>query len=164
VITAHEQTFKEMMMSQEHIKRSLLTAVPEAQDHQPLLVLFLMFFVTMVAATAGIITLGEDLGILSLSIIGLIIVIIGILLLKNYLRARRLDQFGELTEGMIVEMWVDEETPYQSDEHYIAYEFGDNLRVTQKINAQTFQILCLGQSVTIRYLPDNPRFSRMELG
>jgi hypothetical protein len=150
-------------MSADQTKRTSLTAVPTARDYQPLLLLFLMFLIIMLGVTMGLVTLSEDLNLLALTIIGLSILVAGTLLLKNYLRARRLDHFGQMTQGTIVNLWIEERSSEEPNAHYIAYEFGDGLRVMQKVNEQIFQTVQVGVSVPVRYLPENPRCSRMEV-
>ena len=150
-------------MSQNHTKRSSLTAVPEARDHQPLLILFVLSMIIMSGAMVGIIASGADMSLLILITIGLSVLFTGTLLLRRYLRAWRLDQFGELTQGTIDELWTEADTSYSTEAHYITYTLDNNLRVTQRVNEKTFQILHVGESVPVRCLPEKPQYSRMEL-
>jgi hypothetical protein len=149
------------------MKQNSPKAVPHVKEFQPQAILFLIFLFAILGVLAGLTVLvDEPSDVLSTSIIGLVILIPGIVfgasLLWGYLRAKRLDQFGTMAEGRIVDRWVEKHSD-ESDEYFVAYQFGDGVRVTQNVKGQEFQILSVGTPVTVRYLPNRPTCSRMEL-
>ncbi len=82
--------------------------------------------------------------------------------LGRYLQARKLDRFGEITEGAIVDSWVDQDSDGDKT-HYVAYEFGDGIQVAQKVKRSVSEQLPLRSHVPVRYLPEDPTISRMDL-
>ncbi len=86
-----------------------------------------------------------------------------VFLIRSYQRARRLDLQGRLTQGTIVDRWVKEHSD-EPDEHFVTYEIGPGVRVMQKVKDREFPTLTTGAPVPVRYLPDDPTCSRMEIG
>lgn len=82
--------------------------------------------------------------------------------LGQYLQARKLDQFGEITEGAIVDSWVDRDSDGDKT-YYVAYEFGDGIQIAQQVKQSLYEQIPLRSQVPVRYLPDEPTISRMEL-
>ena len=82
--------------------------------------------------------------------------------LGRYLQARKLDRWGEITEGTIVDSWVYQDSDGDKT-HYVAYEFGDGIQVAQKVKRALYEQLPLRSHVPVRYLPEDPTISRMDL-
>ena len=100
--------------------------------------------------------------VLLVPIIGLGVVWITGKALGQYLQARKLDQFGEITEGAIVDSWIDRDSDGDKT-YYVAYEFGDGIQITQKVKRSLFDRLPIRSHIPVRYMPDDPTISRMEL-
>lgn len=149
------------------MKHDNLKAVPHVKDYQGPATLYLVTLGAMLGVVVVLTTLVDGpSGTSQMIIINLVLltpgVIFGVLLGRGYLRAKRLDQFGKITGGTIVERWIDEHSD-EPDEHYVAYQFGDGVRVVQKVKDREFERLLLGTPVTVRYLPKDPAYSRIEL-
>lgn len=154
-------------MRQPQTQHPSLKSVPPADEYRALFIFFLLFLTMVAAALFGLLILiDEPSDLFPMSIIGLLVlvgaVVAGAWLLRQYRRARRLDRRGQRVAGTIVERWIEAGATDEPDAYYVAYQFGDGVRVAQKVRAREFQVLAAGMKVTVRYLPDDPTCSRME--
>jgi len=122
--------------------------------------LILVFLVSILLTTDGLRSIPKAGSIIGL-VIGLAALIGAGFTAKGYLKARKLDQFGAITEGTIIDSWCTEDSDGDKT-YYIAYQFGDDVRVRQMVKEHIYQTLFTGTKVTVRYLPDDPICSRME--
>lgn len=83
-------------------------------------------------------------------------------LFKGYGRARKLQQSGVTTEGTVTDAWV-RRSSQSAKRYFVLYRFMDDIWVTQQVKKRDFQELTVGTPVTVRYLPDDPECSRIEL-
>jgi hypothetical protein len=76
-----------------------------------------------------------------------------------YRDSRALDQIGILTEGSIVEMWIDES---ENDPLYIVrYKYFLDLDALQMVNRDIFQQLTSNQEIGVLLLENAPYISRL---
>jgi hypothetical protein len=90
-----------------------------------------------------------------------IVVYIGEINRKQFLKARKLDLNGVITQGTITDLrkkrGLEERVFY-----CVTYRYGDKYEATTVVKRSTFQQLSVGDTVAVRLLPDSPSISRPE--
>ncbi len=149
-------------MVSNNTKHPQIKAVSTANAHLGLLALLLFVPLVLVITTFnGLNHMPREVLIFSIPL-GLIILVGTSLSFRGYMQARKLDRFGEITEGTIVDAWINRDADGDKTYH-VAYQFGSDIQVDQEIRQWDFQKLFVGSKVTVRYLPDDPSCSRMEI-
>ena len=78
--------------------------------------------------------------------------------------SRRLDEWGVVTEGRVVDKIESTDTYFRRLRHYdILYEFEQGWRAWQRVSPKVYERLAVGDRVPVRYLVDEPRYSRIEV-
>jgi len=77
------------------------------------------------------------------------------------LMAKRLNETGMFTQGRVVEKLQSRENG-EIITYDIMYEYLDHYRAWQEVDAAKYEQLSVGDSVPVKYLPDDPRYSRIE--
>jgi hypothetical protein len=79
---------------------------------------------------------------------------------KEARKKTELKRNGKLTVGRVVARW--RENDPDSPKFFVAYEYGRGHRAFQRVPLEEFRRLCPGCTVSVRYLSDKPRVSRMD--
>ena len=77
------------------------------------------------------------------------------------LMAKRLSESGMFTQGRVVEKLQSRESG-EIITYDIMYEYLEHYRAWQEVDAAKYEQLSVGDSVPVKYLPDDPRYSRIE--
>jgi hypothetical protein len=80
----------------------------------------------------------------------------------NWLRERQFQRKSILIQGVMTQRWkkFDEEYNYN---YFIAYAFPDGAETQASVSLSQYQQVKVGSTIMVRYLPSNPRRSRLEL-
>ena len=91
-----------------------------------------------------------------LIVIGLVLIVIGL----AWCRERYFQQNSILTQGVVTQRWreFDEEHNYR---YSIAYTFPGGAETQATLTLGQYQKVKVGATIMVRYLPDNPRRSRL---
>jgi hypothetical protein len=79
--------------------------------------------------------------------------------LAQWPNALRLARRGTISEGRVIERWT--EYNGQTQEYYIAYQSSAGHSAHQQVSAEDYAALQVGDTVQVRYVPRNPRISRL---
>lgn len=84
-----------------------------------------------------------------------------ILIGLNWFKERQFQRKSILTQGMVTQRWkkYDEEYNYH---YFITYTFPDSAETQATLTLSQYQQLKVGSPLMVRYLPSNPRRSRLE--
>lgn len=97
---------------------------------------------------------------LTLLLAGLVILFWVGIEIRKYLRAVNLNRKGKLIRGKLLDAWIEDKTDEVG--FYIAYQIG-NIQVAQEVTWDEYENLPVGEPLTVRYLPDDPTCSKVEL-
>ena len=81
---------------------------------------------------------------------------------KQWRETRLFQRHKQIMTGTITHLWFDRPSG-RGKQHYVGYGFGEGHEAYQKIHSRTHGRLAIGEAVTVEYLPDNPRLSRVDL-
>ncbi len=82
-------------------------------------------------------------------------------MIRLALMAKRLSETGMFTQGRVVEK-LQSRHRKGAITFDIMYEYLEHYRAWQEVDPAKYDQLSVGDSVPVKYLPDNPRYSRIE--
>ncbi|MBT3389494.1 MAG: hypothetical protein HN413_03710 [Chloroflexi bacterium] len=109
-------------------------------------------------------TNGFQVGSVILAAMGfLILAIMPARYIKELKIAKELERDGVSTSGKITDKWIKKHRGKGTTKYYfVAYQFGDDYGVAQRVDSAIYKKLKVGDVVTVRYLSSDPRRSRMD--
>jgi hypothetical protein len=81
---------------------------------------------------------------------------------RQWRETRLFQRHKQIVTGTITQLWFDRPSG-RGKQHYVGYRFGEGHEAYQKIHSRTHGRLSLGEAVTVEYVTDNPRLSRVDL-
>jgi hypothetical protein len=113
--------------------------------------------------------LGPPYYLLFIAALGSLFVVFGVILFisgwQGIAKSRKLSRRGQLIQGTLIDRWTDQDS--DGDPVYcIAFEFtlpGRPHVTRAEYNREAYDLLEIGDPVSVRYLPDQPHICRLEL-
>ena len=101
------------------------------------------------------------LGGLAMPLVGMFLLGLALFIARDFPAARKIDSRGEVGPGKIVAKWTKRDSEGDRD-CFLAYAYSEGEEAYQKVGWKHYHQIEVGAVVSVRYVPDEPKLSRLD--